>query len=214
MSQTSQYRLRWKGSVSGPYSLSRISEMLQAGEISLLHNIEVEGRWQTLRDYFRATGINPSPVHSGYSTDNPPPPPGGSNTTNPTAENKEPRNANAEALERFVLQGYFWCGATFLMPPVLALLVWLWVKLHEWTTFIPETPPLSQFVLLCFTTLVGGLLPIYFVRKLGKLLDDAGLTEIRQGQEKLVYFLASLGITIWVVFFWFMTHSKTLPQSA
>jgi hypothetical protein len=207
MSSSNDFRLRWKGTVTGPFSLSRISEMLRSGEISLLHNIEVDGNWQTLRDYFRANGINPSPAPSAYTSDAPPSPPG-ARGINLGSEIKEPRNGNAEALERFVLEGYFWCGATFLMPPVLGLLVGLWVKLHEWTSFIPETPPLSQFVLLCFTTFVGGLLPIYFVRKLGRLLDGNGLTEIRQGQEKLVYFLASLGISIWLVFFWFMTRPK------
>ena len=209
MNKGAQFRLRWKGSVTGPFALNRILEMLRNGEISLLHNIEVEGSWMTLRDYFRATGLNPNPnLASEYDRENPPPPPGSSPATSSNRNYSDTRNQSHEILERFVLEGYFWCGATFLLPPLFALLVWLWVKLHDWTHFIPETPALSQFVLLTFTTFVGGLTPIYFVRKLGKLLEPQGLGEIRQNQERLVYILATFGITIWLIFFWYLSHSK------
>ena len=43
MAASDAYRLRWKGAITGPFPLSRVTEMLRTGEISLLHNIEVDG---------------------------------------------------------------------------------------------------------------------------------------------------------------------------
>ena len=43
MAPTNAFRLRWKGAVTGPFPLARVQELLRAGEISLLHNIEVDG---------------------------------------------------------------------------------------------------------------------------------------------------------------------------
>ncbi|MEY4034377.1 MAG: hypothetical protein RL492_1571, partial [Verrucomicrobiota bacterium] len=38
MAKPDQFRLRWKGAITGPFALARISEMLRSGEISLVHN--------------------------------------------------------------------------------------------------------------------------------------------------------------------------------
>ena len=57
MAPTNAFRLRWKGAVTGPFPLARVQELLRAGEISLLHNIEVDGVWMTLRDYLRGAGL-------------------------------------------------------------------------------------------------------------------------------------------------------------
>ena len=77
MAPTNAFRLRWKGAVTGPFPLARVQELLRAGEISLIHNIEVDGGWMTLRDYLRGAGltrvISPSAEAAG---DAPPPPPG------------------------------------------------------------------------------------------------------------------------------------------
>jgi len=45
------YALRWKGRQCGPFSLERIHEMLAANEISLMHQIEVNGGWRVLDDF-------------------------------------------------------------------------------------------------------------------------------------------------------------------
>jgi Domain of unknown function (DUF4190) len=45
------YALRWKGRESGRFSLERIREMLAADEISLMHQIEVNGGWRVLDDF-------------------------------------------------------------------------------------------------------------------------------------------------------------------
>ena len=42
MAPPNAFRLRWKGAVTGPFPLARVQELLRAGEISLLHNIEVD----------------------------------------------------------------------------------------------------------------------------------------------------------------------------
>ena len=83
MAKPDQFRLRWKGAVTGPFALARISEMLRAGEISLVHNIEVNDAWLTIRDYFRTIGLNRGsllppidPFTGRDGPDLPPPPPG------------------------------------------------------------------------------------------------------------------------------------------
>ena len=124
MSRPTQFRLRWKGAVSGPFSLPRVSEMLRSGEISLLHNIEVDDSWMTVRDYFRAIGLGrAAPVStadsSGIGSDIPPP--SGSETARGEAlATNNLRNAAGESLERSVREGYLWCGSTFLLPPLFA----------------------------------------------------------------------------------------------
>ena len=45
------YALRWKGRQSGPFSLERIHEMLAENEISLMHQIEVNGGWRVLDEF-------------------------------------------------------------------------------------------------------------------------------------------------------------------
>ena len=57
MAPTNAFRLRWKGAVTGPFPFARVQELLRAGEISLLHNIEVDGGWMTLRDHLRGAGL-------------------------------------------------------------------------------------------------------------------------------------------------------------
>jgi Domain of unknown function (DUF4190) len=60
------YALRWKGRQSGPFSLERIHEMLAANEISLMHQIEVNGGWRVLDEYLsdqrRRTTSNAQPT--------------------------------------------------------------------------------------------------------------------------------------------------------
>ena len=206
MSRSTQFRLRWKGAVTGPFPLSRVSEMLRAGEISLLHNIEVGDSWMTVRDYFRSTGLNRAPTGSagdtaGLGTDAPPPP-GAELAFGAPLSPEAMRNAAGESLERAVREGYLWCGSTFLLPPLFSLLV------YAWHIISADTPPLSLFILLIFTTAVGCFLPVAFVRKVGITLDQEGLSEIRQTQATLSILLACLGFVLWLWCFWFLVHPR------
>ena len=180
--------------------------MLRAGEISLLHNIEVDGSWMTVRDYFRAIGLSRAPSVSaaeatGLGSDTPPTPGSEASLREPHSPDSV-RNAAGESLERSVREGYLWCGSTFLLPPLFALLV------YAWHSISPDTPPLSLFILLTFTTAVGCFLPVGFVRKVGRTLDLEGLSEIRQTQANLSILLASLGYVLWLWCFWILVHPR------
>jgi hypothetical protein len=209
MPRPTQFRLRWKGAITGPFPLVRVSEMLRAGEISLLHNIEVDESWMTVRDYFRAIGFSrassvSSPDASGFGADAPPPPPG---TELPHGESLAPvdaRNAAGESLERTVREGYLWCGSTFLLPPLFALLVYA-VYILDTDRQISRT---MLLILLAFTTTPAALLPILFVRKLGVTLEQEGLSDIRQTQGNLVIVLGFLSLALWMLCFFVLlpTH--------
>ena len=205
MSRPTQFRLRWKGAVTGPFPLLRVNEMLRAGEISLLHNIEVDGSWLTVRDYFRAIGLSRTPAvasSEAAGADAPPPPPGAELPLGEGLTAETGRNAAGESLERSVREGYLWCGSTFLLPPLFALLVYGWQKIS------PDTQPISLFILLMFTTAVGCFLPIVYVRKVGRTLDQEGLSEIRQTQANLAVLLACLGYGLWLWCFWILVHTR------
>jgi len=207
MSSSPQFRLRWKGAVSGPHSSQRVIEMLKAGEISLLHRIEVDGAWLTVREYLRASGqgnaVAAMPEASPGEAGAPPPPagefsPGGAPATPADRTHREA----GESLERTVREGYLWCGSTFLLPPVFA------VAVYAWQLLAPETSPVSLFILLVFTTSLGAFLPVHFVRKAGLILDREGLGEIRQTQAGLAWALASLGCVLWLWCFWILVHPR------
>lgn len=208
MSQVLQFRLRWKGNITGPFPLARIHEMLRSGEVSLLHSIEVDESWMTVRDYFRSVGLNrptlstANPVEEIYNPSASQPNPSGpaGNFPNSAGSSFSSRQNPAEILERNVREGYLWCGSTFLLPPLFALLVFLWILI------VPETAPISRFVLFTFTTMVGSFLPIIFVRRTGVILEQEGLGEICQAQSRLVVILAVLGLFFWEIAFWFLSH--------
>jgi hypothetical protein len=168
MAKPDQFRLRWKGAVTGPFALARISEMLRAGEISLVHNIEVNGAWITVREYFRTLGLSRgsllppiAPLAARDDPDSPPPPPGAPGTTPTPATPLAPNTSAAgEALERNVREGYLWCGSTFLFPPLFAVIVPLWEKT------VGTLPPSSKYTLFLFATLVGCSLPLWLVQRL------------------------------------------------
>ena len=207
MSRPAQFRLRWKGAITGPFPLHRIQEMLRAGEISLLHNIEVDESWMTVRDYFRTIGLSRGPGSVAFDHAQPA---AGAETAQsgepaPIGEMISPvsaRNAAGESLERSVREGYLWCGSTFLLPPTFGLSV------YAWHLVSPDTPPLSLFILLTFTTALGCFLPIAFVRKVGRTLDQEGLAEIRQTQANLAILLAGLGFVLWSWCFWILVHPR------
>lgn len=202
MSRPTHFRLRWKGAITGPFPLLRVSEMLRAGDISLLHNIEVDGSWMTVRDYFRAIGMSRAPSAAGAAETDAPPPPG---AELPLGEPLTPdalRNAAGESLERSVREGYLWCGSTFLLPPLFALLVYGAYLLD------PQLSRTMILILLAFTTTPAALLPILFVRKIGLTLEQEGLSDIRQTQGNLVIVLGFLSLALWMLCFLVLVPSR------
>lgn len=185
------HRIRWKGAVTGPFPVSVIVDMLRAGEVSLAHSVEAEGRWITVRELLR--GSHPRSESA---------PSVAAGTENREADRRDDvvaeRRTSDDSIERAVREGYLWCGSTFLLPPAFGLLVWLWVLA------VPETQPLSRFVLLAFCSIVGSLLPVAMVRRVGSVLDHEGLGELRQAQGRLAVMLAVLGLAFWLVMFWFL----------
>ena len=185
------HRIRWKGAVSGPFTASVIIDMLRAGEVSLAHSVETEGRWITVREFLRGTHPRSESAPSAMAA-----------TETREADRRDDvatgRRTSDDSIERAVREGYLWCGSTFLLPPAFGLLVWLWVLA------VPETQPLSRFVLLAFCSIVGSLLPVAMVRRVGSVLDHEGLGELRQAQGRLSVMLAVLGLAFWLVMFWFL----------
>lgn len=206
MAKPDQFRLRWKGAVTGPFALARISEMLRAGEISLVHNIEVNGAWITIRDYFRTIGLNRgsllspiTPFPARDDPDLPPPPPGAAGTIHaPATPASTASSAAGEALERNVREGYLWCGSTFLFPPLFAVVVPLWEKT------VGTLPTSSKYTLFIFATLLGCSLPLWLVQRVGRQISQEGLDEISQAQSRLGLVLAGLGAVFWLFMFWFL----------
>lgn len=202
MATSDAYRLRWKGAITGPFPLSRVTEMLRTGEISLLHNIEVDGSWMTVRDYFRSIGMSRAPSASAAAETDAPPPPG---AELPLGEPLTPdalRNAAGESLERSVREGYLWCGSTFLLPPLFALLVYGAYLLD------PQLSRTMILILLAFTTTPAALLPILFVRKIGLTLEQEGLSDIRQTQGNLAIVLGFLSLALWMLCFLVLVPSR------
>lgn len=68
-----KYCIRWRGHMDGPLSLREIDRRLDAGQLGMLTEIEVEAQWITLREFYQiegdklrrsepATRINTSPA--------------------------------------------------------------------------------------------------------------------------------------------------------
>jgi hypothetical protein len=51
---TESYLLRWRGRQEGPYPLEALREMLEAGRIGLMHEIQVGGHWTTVDDFLQS----------------------------------------------------------------------------------------------------------------------------------------------------------------
>lgn len=190
MRSEGSHRLRWKGTVTGPFSSSRIADMLRAGEISLAHGVETDGRWVTVREFLR--GSQPRAEYAPASS---------SEAESRPAVAQDPRTHERrtadDTIERAVREGYLWCGSTFLLPPAFGLLVWLLAQ-------AVGMQPLSRYVLLSFCAVAGCLLPVAMVRRVGSVLEHEGLGELRQAQARLSVMLAGLGLAFWLVMFWFL----------
>jgi hypothetical protein len=174
--------------------------MLRAGDISLLHNIEVDGSWMTVRDYVRAIGFGRAPAVAAENAA--PPPPGAELAPGETLSPDALRNAAGESLERSVREGYLWCGSTFLLPPLFGLLVYVGYLLE------PQLSRTMILILLAFTTTPAALLPILFVRKIGLTLEQEGLSDIRQTQGNLAIILGFLSLALWMLCFLVLVPSR------
>ena len=213
MAPDNTFKLRWKGAVSGPFPLSRITEMLRTGEISLLHNIEVDGKWTTVRDYFRSTGLTRAhtpgpgfaPPLSPFASDETPPPPPGAPGAGARPAPARRRLSPSEILERSVREGYLWCGATFLLPPIFALIVFpmSWLQGVE----VAAMRSLHLAIAFILAALLGSFLPLVFVRRISGTLGQAGLKEEGEAQVKLALILGFSGAILWLAMCgWYLSH--------
>jgi hypothetical protein len=64
MSEPQQYTLHWRGRESGPFSLGQIKRKIASGEVSLEHEILVNGHWTTLSEFLasQSDGGQPAPT--------------------------------------------------------------------------------------------------------------------------------------------------------
>ncbi len=199
MSKQTSFRLRWKGAISEPLSLAQISDKLRSGEISLIHNIEVEGSWITIREYFRTIGLSRSPLTTATQIKNQE-----SDSNLPEIKASETSHKNNQPnLEHTVRMGYLWCGSTFIFPLLFSLIV----PILEFLT--KETFPFSsRFVLLAFGTLMGCGLPYLSIRHINGYIQDHGLGDIVKDQQKLYVTLATASALVWLIVFWILAGSK------
>lgn len=111
--------LRWKGVVSGPFSRKEIYEMLERGEISLIHSLEVEGRWGSVGQFVERHKLHvrrteaPAAASGGREES-----PAFSADEFEGAENAVAR-APVPAIaadDWLVRAGFVCCGAAFLLP--------------------------------------------------------------------------------------------------
>jgi hypothetical protein len=198
MSKQSTFRLRWKGVISEPLSLGQISDKLRSGEISLIHNIEVEGSWITIREYFRTIGLSRSPITTATPIKNQ------EAVVNPSELKTDTHYKSSQPnLEHTVRIGYLWCGSTFIFPLLFSLIV----PLLEFLTK-SSFPFSSRFVLLAFGTLAGCGLPYLTIRHINLTMQDHGLSDVVKDQQKLYVTLATASALIWLIVFWILAGSK------
>jgi hypothetical protein len=199
MSKQSTFRLRWKGVISEPLSLGQISDKLRSGEISLIHNIEIEGSWITIREYFRTIGLSRSPITLVTQTKKP-----DSEIKPQEILTSDTHSKSAQPnLELTVRIGYLWCGSTFIFPLLFSLIVPILEFLTK-STF----PFSSRFVLLAFGTLAGCGLPYLSVRSINATILDYGLNDIVKDQQKLYVTLATSSALIWLIVFWILAGPR------
>jgi len=198
MSKQSSFRLRWKGVISEPLSLGQISDKLRSGEISLIHNIEVEGSWITIREYFRTIGLSRSPITTATQIRNQ------ESVTSPPETKPDTHHKNTQLnLEHTVRMGYLWCGSTFIFPLLFSLIV----PILEFLTK-SSFPFSSRFVLLAFGTIAGCGLPYLSIRHINLTIQDHGLNDIVKDQQKLYVTLATASALVWLIVFWILAGTK------
>ncbi len=96
----SLHRIRWKGRTDGPFSREEIRTRLADGELSLLHRIEVDGKWVSLGDFLSGAAESARAARPGKPAQfTPKGKPGG----------ERPVDSLAKA-------GFFLCGLCFVLP--------------------------------------------------------------------------------------------------
>jgi len=199
MSKQTKFRLRWKGVISEPISLGQISDKLRSGEISLIHNIEVEGSWITIREYFRTIGLSRSPITTAAQIKN-------QESESSPPDIKAPETiikTNQLNLEQTVRMGYLWCGSTFIFPLLFSFIVPILEYISK-TSF----PFSSRFVLLAFGTVLGCGLPYLSIRHINATIQNYGLSDIVKDQQKLYLTLATASALIWLSVFWILAGPR------
>lgn len=124
---SSTYRIRWKGHTDGPFSRDEILLRLARGELSVLHRVEIDGRWQPLSALVESkstiatrdltTQVADAAPHAYAS------PPAHAGWT------PEPVTATPARIRI----GYFFCGLSFLLPVVAtlpAIAIAGWIRRH------------------------------------------------------------------------------------
>jgi len=110
---SSLHRIRWKGRTAGPYSRDEIRAKLDAGEFSLLHRVEADGRWIGLDEFL--SGVAP-----GRPAGDAVPPPGATTdaaflTVHEPLKRPLSHNVFPEHSPRANV-AYFLCGLCFVLP--------------------------------------------------------------------------------------------------
>jgi len=75
MSNSETYQVRWRGKVTGPFPLASLQAMLSRNEISLMHEVLVDGRWLSLEELLLFTKQNQKSYQPEPEQDLPAPPP-------------------------------------------------------------------------------------------------------------------------------------------
>lgn len=202
MAKPSTFRIRWKGTITGPLTLAEISNRLRAGDISLIHNIEVEGSWITIREYFRAIGLSRSPLAPAQPTKIQAANIKGLDSSSEPITPPNPAQPAGIDLELTARVGYLWCGSTFIFPLLLSAIVPI-------LEFLNKTPLQfwSRMSLFVFSTLLGCGLPYLSVRRIGHTLESEGLHGLAQDQYKLFLILAAASALVWMIVFWSLARS-------
>jgi hypothetical protein len=120
------YFITWKGRRDGPYSLEQLVDLLERGEIGLLHRVETAAGLVPLRDLLPAT--NPadfSPVKATSGLLGPLPAP----TLTPAPELPPPTPPAPESLNpEQATRVYALCGLCFVFPPLAG---WIWMMANR-----------------------------------------------------------------------------------
>ncbi len=129
------YFITWKGRRDGPYSLEQLTELLERGEIGLLHRVETTAGLVPLRDLLPA--INPTdfspakteyvPAKTEYGLLGPPPTPVPAPVVMPASmpEVPPPPSPGLESLDpEKAARLYTICGLCFVLPPLAG---WSWM---------------------------------------------------------------------------------------
>lgn len=184
------HTVRFKGVTLGNLTAAEIVERLRAGELSLSHAVQHQGRWMTIRQFLQAqspaTPATPESGFLGRLT-------GRSATGDDAALMPPPPGANpvGDAIEGRVREGYLWCGLTFLLPVLLGLPVWTLGKLLDIRPYPINT-------LLVVAAIGGSGYAAWRAHRCARHLQSEGLDEVGDSMRQLALALAAAAACFWV----------------